>query len=126
MRLAVSVKRKRPKKKRWRNKVASETADFAVLVRDEMRAIVRAHGTTTNRDQKIEVQKISDFEYTVGAHDLGLYYLNYGNGGRNRIITPRYGQAMLFVYKGELMVRNSVHGYDGIDFIGQVKRRHGR
>lgn len=124
MNVRLTVKRKTAKKAKYREMVAQKTALFAETVRDEMREIVRSHGTTTQRHLKIGVVKVSDFEYAVGANDLGLYYLNYGNGGRSHIITPAWSKAMLFVYKNQIMLKGAVHGYDGIDFIGQVKRRH--
>lgn len=122
--IKFDVKHKRPKKARWREKVARDTKAFAELVRDEMRAIVVNHGTTTNREQKIVVTQIDEFHYSVGANDTGLYYLNNGNGGRNASITPSRKKAMLFVYKGELMLRSKVRGYDGIHFVEEVARRH--
>lgn len=125
MKLNVDVVYKRPKKARWKKRIAEKALEVATAVRDDMRAIVAKH-STTGRENKIEVTPTSEFSYSVGAHDLGLYYLDKGNGGRNSIITPKYSKAMLFVYKGELMVRSRVHGYDGIHFVDQVKRRYSK
>ncbi len=109
---------------RLNNVVEEKLDELAKTVQIEMQTLVVNHGTTTHRERLITIDKQSEHSRFVGSTDLGLYYLDQGNGGSGATITPRVKKAMAFNWKGAYWVRTQVHGYDGIHFVRTVADRH--
>lgn len=97
--------------------------EVANEIEAEMKAIV-AKRSSTGRESKITNVPEGDMARFVGTTDLGLYYLDQGNGGSGSTIYPRVKRAMAFDWKGQYWVRKQVSGYDGIHFVREVADRH--
>lgn len=111
---------------RLNNVVEEKLDELAKTVQREMRDIVEDY-SDTGRENKITITKQAEHARFVGAIDLGLFYLDQGNGGSNRLIYPRRKNGtMVWVDNatGQFFARKVVHGYNGIHFVRRVADRH--
>lgn len=115
--------------------------ELAETIQGELVAEVSAHSRTGRAAASISIKEESEDSIFVGAYinggdyrdgGLHLYYLDQGNGGKNKKIrstreVDRLGRkpGKLLIMNGMYtMYANQVHGYKGAHIIREVANRH--
>lgn len=115
--------------------------ELAKTIEGELKAEVSAHSRTGRAAGSIGIYEESEDSIFVGAYinggdyrdgGLHLYYLDKGNGGKNKKIRSSRKVDRLGREPGKLLIMNgmytqyanSVHGYKGFHIVKEVANRH--
>lgn len=117
------------------NTIAEKSVkELADQIAKEMREILRSHMKTGNALASIKVHNDGGGRLFIGGYagdgeNMGLLYLDQGNGGSGTMIFPNKAPTLRFQgykgrYRGKWYSPYAVHGYDGIHFVKQVADKH--
>ena len=109
--------------------------DIAHDIEGEMKSEAvgrKAHVRTGEASREIEVEKVDDATYRIGAYadfdsrgdgngGTHLYYMNYGNSGSGSRIYPTRGKGLALK---DGSVRRSVKAYGGRHFIERIAAKY--
>lgn len=109
--------------------------EIAEQIKHDMVSVVSQHSRSGKAVNAIRIEKLSPTSYFIGAHigsdwrdgGLHLYYLDQGNGGRDKTIYPTRARALgpLPPHKGHPGgYRANVSGYDGIGFVKDIADKY--
>lgn len=115
--------------------VESEMEKIARQIEADLKAEVEGHFKSGAAYRAIHIEKRGLMRYFIGGTDgtgkgkTGtdhLAMLDQGNGGRGKVIKPKYSKALRITdgFGNTRAFRKQVRGYDGFDIIEKVASKY--